>query len=153
MRKNLNLFVMEDLRKAFKKETKQKRIIIISSLVAFVGTFFPWTSVPFQSILSRMGHYSANGWHSVEYLCVFASIILIALWVLPKAGMKFKLPAKEDFIEKILVIAMLAGPTLWIFNMDFEFQFIGYGTYISLIASAIAVYTVFKQKVKGKIKK
>lgn len=146
MRKNLNFFIMEDLRKAFKKETKYKRKILILALIAFIGTFFPWASVNLRSILTKMGHYSANGWHGTGYLCVFASIILIALWVLPKAGIKFKLPAKEDSIEKILVVAMVAGPVLWIFNMNFKFQFIGYGTYVSLIASAVAVYTVFKRK-------
>jgi uncharacterized membrane protein len=141
---------MEDLKKAFIKETKEKRTILISAIIAFIGTFFPWTSVSMQSIFVRMGQYSANGW---QYLCILASLCLIALWVLPKAGIKIKLPAKEDFIEKILVLIMLLGPAFWIFSMGFELRFIGYGTYISLIASAIAVYTVFKQKAKARRQK
>lgn len=143
---------MTDLKNIFQKESKQKKIILLSSAIAFVGTFFPWTSVPLKSIYVSMGSISANGWHGAGYLCVLASLAIIALWALPRTGIKIKLPASEQSIEKILILAMLAGPVVWIINMDFNFEYLGYGIYISLIAAAFATYTVFKKEGIKKMK-
>jgi hypothetical protein len=139
------LFAMEKFKKLFKRESKQKKTILMSAAFALIGTFFPWTSTELRSIFATIGRYAGNGWQGVGYLCVISSILILAMWILPIIGVKYKLPIEEIKIQKVLVLIMLAGPVLWIINMNFNFEFLGFGVYISLVAGAIAAYAVFKK--------
>jgi len=128
---------MDDLKKTFEKEPLGKRVILISALAALVSSFLPWWSDP---IISSLGAFSFNGWHSFGYLNALGSLAIILLWLLPKVGVKFTLPAKEAMLYKILIVVMSAGPVMVIIDSKFEFSFLGTGLYISLIACAVAVY-------------
>jgi len=136
---------MADLKKAFDKEPKSKRAILISAVIAFAATFFPWTGVSFGTL----GSASVNGWHSYGLLTALGSLALVLVWLLPKLGVKFKLPAKEKQIDQIISIIILVGPILWIISSNFAFEFIKVGLYIALGAGISAVYFSFKAKRKS----
>lgn len=132
---------MTDLQKAFEKEPKTKRMILGAAGVAFVSTFFPWASFS----LGSFGGVSVNGWHSYGLLTALGSLAMILLWLLPKVGVKFKLPVKEDALNKALPLVILAGSVLWLIDTNFEFGFAGIGLYVALAAGAVATLFTFKK--------
>lgn len=141
---------MDDLKKSFDKEPKSRKIILLSALAGLVSSFLPWWSISIDSPFGSFGGFSANGWHRFGYLTALSSIALILMWVLPKIGMKFSLPAKEDVLYKVLSIALLAGPVIWILDSSFEFSVMGVGVYLALAAGAAATYfAVIKKDKKG----
>ncbi|MBD3360601.1 hypothetical protein GF366_02240 [Candidatus Peregrinibacteria bacterium] len=137
---------MTDLKKSFEKEPKAKKIILVSAAAALVSTFLPWMSISFGTFASA----AINGWHRFGILTVLASIALILLWLLPKVKVKFKLPAKEDMLIKVLSVVMLAGPVIFIMDSRFEFAFLGFGLYIALAAGVVATYFAFAKSKKTK---
>ncbi|MFA6992605.1 MAG: hypothetical protein WC269_05025 [Candidatus Gracilibacteria bacterium] len=134
---------MEDLKKTFDKEPKGKKIVLVSAAAALISTFLPWYSLGFG--------YSYNAWHSYGFLTVVASIALVLIWLLPKVGVKFKLPVKEDLLEKVLAVVMLAGPVVWVIESNFMFELFGFGIYVALAAGVAAVYFTFVGKKKSTI--
>lgn len=141
---------MDDLKKSFDKEPKSRKIILLSALAGLVSSFLPWWSISIDSPFGSFGGFSANGWHGFGYLTALSSIALLLMWVLPKVGVKFSLPAKEDVLYKGLSIALLAGPVVWILDSNFEFSVMGVGVYLALAAGAAATYvSVIKKDKKG----
>lgn len=137
---------MENLKKAFFAETKKHRVILISALAAFIGTFLPWVSISLGSVYRSFKGVSINGWHSVGYLTVLGSLAIMALWILPKVGVKYTIRIDQSLLHKILAIVVLSGPVLWVVSSNFVFEFIGYGAYISFAAGAVATYAAFVMK-------
>jgi len=139
---------MEDLKKKFEKEPVGRQRIILAGLLGVVASFFPWWSMSFGSF----GAASVNGWHGYGLLTTVAALLIVLNWLLPKVGVKYKLPWKEEGLLKVLSIVMLAGPVLWIVNYNFTFATIGLGVYFALAAGAVAAYYAFV-KTKAKAKK
>ncbi|MFC1615585.1 hypothetical protein ACFL21_00445 [Patescibacteria group bacterium] len=133
---------MDDIKKSFEKEPQSKKIILIAAAAALVATFLPW----FKASLGEFGALSVNGWHSYGFITVIGSAGLVLIWLLPKLGVKYKLPAKEDYIEKGLAIAIIAGPVLWLIDMGFDFSFVGLGLYLAVAAGGVATYFKFVPK-------
>lgn len=141
---------MDDLKKSFEKEPKTRKIILVAALAGFVSTFFPWWSISIDSPFGDFGGFSANGWHRFGYLTGLSSLGIILMWLLPKVGVKFTLPAKEEVLYKGLSIALLAGPVIWILDSSFDFSVMGVGVYIALAAGGISTYfTVVKKENKA----
>ncbi|MBU1089881.1 hypothetical protein KKF38_03765 [Patescibacteria group bacterium] len=130
-----------DIKQAFEKEPLAKRRVLLAAAVVFVATFFPWYSVE----MGFMGGFSYSAWSGCGMLTVFASFAILAIWILPLFKVKFKLPLPALQIQKILAVAMLAGPVLWIIQKGFHFAHIGLGLWIALIASIVAVRISFKK--------
>jgi len=130
---------MEDLKKKFGKEPVGRQRILIAGVIGVVASFLPWWSVSFGSF----GSASMNGWHSYGLLTTIASLAIVLNWLLPKVGVKYKLPWKEDLMLKVLSVAMLAGPVLWIINVSFSFSMVGLGAYLALVAGGVAAYYAF----------
>ena len=76
-------------------------------------------------------------------LTTIASLAIVLNWLLPKVGVKYNLPWKEEILLKIFSVAMLAGPVLWIIDTSFSFSMIGLGVYLALVAGGVAVYYSF----------
>ena len=146
----MNDFSANDLKKAFNKESSSKKAVLVAAVVALVSSFLPWISISFGSsdLLGDLGSITNNGWVSWGYLTIIASFGVILLWVLPKVGVKFKLPVKEVDAYKILSAAILAGPVLWIIASNFDFGSMGIGFYLALLAGGGAVYVSFFAKKK-----
>jgi hypothetical protein len=138
---------MDDLKKSFEKEGKGRKIILVAALAGFISSFLPWWSISFGGL----GGFSVNGWHSYGFLTALASIAMILLWVLPKVGVKFTLPVKDDVLYKVLSLVMAAGPVLVILDSGFEFSFMGMGVYLALVAGGFAVYFSFITKNTAKV--
>lgn len=132
---------MVDLKNLYTQEPKSKKMLLGCGLVALVSTFLPWYSVSF----GPLGGVSLNGWHSYGFFTIFGSILLLLLWGLPHFGVKFTLPLKEDLAYKILALAMLAGPILWLLESSFEFSIIGFGIYVAIASGAVGTYFAFKK--------
>jgi len=131
---------MTNLKKVFEKESQNQKGVLVCVAVAFLATFFPW----FLVLLGPFGGIAMNGWHSFGLLTVLASATLIALWVLPKFGVKINLPIKKDILQKWLAVAVLVGPAFWLLQTGFNFSSIGFGLYLALAAGIGAVYFSFK---------
>ncbi len=141
---------MDDLKKSFEKEPKTRKIILVAALAGFVSSFLPWWSISIESPFGDFGGFSANGWHRFGYLTSLSSIAIILMWLLPKIGVKFTLPAKEEVLYKGLSVALLAGPVIWILDSSFEFSVMGVGVYLALAAGGVATYfSVVKKDKKG----
>ncbi len=136
---------MEDLKKKFEKEPVGKQRILIAGLIGVVASFLPWWSVSFGSF----GSASMNGWHSYGLLTTIASLAIVLNWLLPKVGVKYKLPWKEEMMLKVLSVAMLAGPVIWVINVSFSFSMVGIGVYLALVAGGIAAYYAFAKTKKA----
>jgi len=136
---NLTSFYMEDLKMKFKKEPVGRQRIVVAGLAGVVASFLPWWSISFGSF----GSASVNGWHSYGMLTTIASLAIVLNWLLPKVGVKYNLPWKEEILLKIFSVAMLAGPVLWIIDTSFSFSMIGLGVYLALVAGGVAVYYSF----------
>lgn len=143
---------MEDLKKKFVKEPVGKQRIIIAGLAGVVASFLPWWS--------SVG-YSRNGWSGYALITTIASLAIVLNWVLPKVGVKYKLPWKEDMMLKALSVAMLVGSALWMLTyyqqtaglssyIGFSFSTIGIGVYLSLVAGGVAAYYSFAKTSKAK---
>ena len=130
-----------DIIQSFQKESCAKRRILLAAAVTFVATFFPWYSVE----MGLLGGFSYSAWSGCGMFTVFASLAILVIWALPLFKVKFKLPLPAVQIQKILAIAMLAGPVLWIARGGFHFAYIGLGLWIALIASIVAVQASFKK--------
>ena len=130
---------MEDLKMKFKKEPVGRQRIIFAGLAGVVASFLPWWSISFGSF----GSASVNGWHSYGLLTTIASLAIVLNWLLPKVGVKYKLPWKEDMMLKVFAGAMLAGPVLWLIDASFSFSMIGLGVYLALVAGGVATYYSF----------
>ena len=130
---------MEDLKKSFEKEPKTRKYVLGSAAVAFISSFLPWISYSY----GPLGSYSQNGWTRFGLITAFSSLALVLLWVLPRVGVKFKLPAKEEVLYKVLAGMILAGAVLWLWDSAFSFSFMGFGFYIGLAAGVVAVYFSF----------
>lgn len=139
---------MEDLKSKFQKEPVGKRRIIIAGLAGVVASFLPWWSISFGSF----GGASVNGWHSYGLLTTLAALAIVLDWVLPKLGVKYKLPWKEESLLKVLSIVMIAGPVLWIIDVSFSFTTVGIGVYLALLAGLVAAYYAFAKTSKAKTK-
>ncbi|MFH1284860.1 MAG: hypothetical protein ABIH78_04745 [Candidatus Peregrinibacteria bacterium] len=133
---------MSDLKTSFEKEPKSKKIILVAAAAAFISTLLPWFSISFGSF----GAASVNGWHSFGLFTALSSLVLVLLWLLPKVGVKFTMPAADDVLNKILSVIMLAGPVIFILQDSFNFSFFGVGIYIALAAGVIATYFSFAGK-------
>lgn len=140
---------MEDLKKKFDKEPVGKQRILIAGLLGVVASILPWWSVSFGSF----GSASVNGWHSYGLITTIASLAIVLNWVLPKVGVKYKLPWKEEMMLKALSVAMLAGPVLMIIDVSFSFSFVGLGVYLALVAGGVAAYYAFAKTKKPKATK
>ena len=127
---------MTDLQKAFQKEPKNQKGILLSAAVVFIGTFLPWMSMS----LGPFGGVSVNGWHSFGLLSVLGSAALVLVWLLPKLGIKLNLPAKPGAIQKVLAVATLAGPVIALIQSDFSFSFLSIGFYLALAGGAGALF-------------
>ncbi len=123
----------------FKKEPVGRQRIIVAGLAGVVASFLPWWSISFGSF----GSTSVNGWHGYGLLTTIASLAIVLNWLLPKVGVKYKLPWKEDMMLKVLAVAMLAGPVLWLIDASFSFSMVGFGVYLALLAGGVAAYYSF----------
>lgn len=139
---------MEDLKKKFEKEPKGKQWILMAGLAGVIASFLPW----FSMSLGSFGAASVNGWHSYGLFTTIAALLIVLNWILPKVGVKYKLPWKEDALIKVLSVVMLAGPVIWIINVSFSFSTVGPGVYLALAAGAVATYFSFMKKSKAKSK-
>ena len=135
-----------DIKQAFEKEPFAKRRVLFTATVAFIATFFPWYSIEvgFLGGPSLEG-FSYSAWSGSGLLTVFASLAILVIWALPLFNVKFELPLPAIQIQKILTIAMLAGPVLWIARGGFHFAYIGLGLWIALIVSIVAVQASFEK--------
>ncbi len=131
----------QDIKNKFAKTPKRQKQILLGALAVFISTFLPWSSVS----MGMLGGFSYSGWHSFGMLSVLASVGLILIWLLPILKIDFKLPIKNLELQKYLVIAMFAGPLLWLFQSGFHFKYLGIGFWIALIASGITVASFFKK--------
>jgi len=139
----------QHLQQQWKKSSTEEKAPLILAIVTFVATFLPWMSTPKVDIggMAMSVGISMNGLHSVGMLTFLGSLAYVLWKGLPMVGVKIPaITMDPKMITKILGVAMLAGPVLWILQGRFMFQMMGYGLWIALIASAIFVYQGFTGK-------
>lgn len=127
---------MTDLQKAFRKESKNQQGILLSAAAAIIATFLPWAGF--------LG-FSMNGWRGSGLLTVIGSVGLLALWLLPKLGVKLKLPVKNIQAQQILSVLVLAGPVTSLLQAGFSLAYLELGFYLALLSGAGAVFFTFKK--------
>lgn len=141
----------------WKNMNTDKKFTIILAIIILVAMFLPWLSVSF----GVYGSASVNGIKGVGYLTFLGSIAYLLWKILPMFGVKIPdLKMKDDVIEKIIAVAMVAGPILWLLELNFKFKHIGIGFYIALIVSVLFAYITFtdctysklKEKISSKMK-
>lgn len=137
MKKSLISTIQRD----FKAQKKKEKHYLISALVAFIGTIFPWFA-------GGMGYFSVSvsGWNSWGYLSVISSLAILAIYLLP--FFKIKLPEifkDKNQEQKILSITLIAGPIMWLINSHFKFSYLGFGFYITTITAGYILYLVYKK--------
>lgn len=139
---------MDDLKKNFDKEPVGVKVVLVAAVAGVVASFLPWWSI------GGLWGASVNGWHGYGFLTSISSVLIVLMWLLPKVGVKFSLPWNEKSLFKILSVAMLAGPVLWLFSyyqqmsgvpsyLGFSFSFVGLGVYLALGAGGAATYYSF----------
>lgn len=133
---------MTNLVQEFKKEPKNQQYFLISALVAFIATLLPWVQVS----IGVFGSISTNGWNGYGHLTAIGSLAILALWILNKSKVKLGLPIADKDLNKILAIAILAGPIILLFQSGFEFSFMGLGFYLAILAGATTTYFAFQTK-------
>ena len=139
---------MVDLIQKFSSESKGKKIILIASLVAFIGMFLPWVNVKYYFFADIS--YTSNGWDGVGTLTGLASLAIIIFWVLLTVDVKIPSEIKEEVVEKAASILMIFGSGYAFLNLIFnDINLIGVGLYITLIASGVVVYSAFKNNSKA----
>jgi len=130
---------MDDLKKNFDKEPVGVKVVLAAAVAGVIASFLPWWSFSFGGF----GSAAVNGWHSYGLLTSISSILIVLMWLLPKVGVKFSLPWNEKSLFKVLSVAMLAGPVLWVIDSNFSFSFVGLGVYLALGAGGLATYYSF----------
>lgn len=134
---------MVDLIQKFSSESKGKKIILVASLVAFVGMFLPWVNVKYYFFADIS--YTSNGWNGVGTLTGLASLAIIIFWVLSTLEVKIPSEVKEEVVEKAASILMIFGSGYAFLNLIFnDINLVGFGLYITLFASGVVVYSAFK---------
>ena len=145
----------EHMQQEWKKSSSDDKFPIILGIIIFLSVFFPWMSTPEVTMggMSMNIGVNINGMHSVGMLTFLGSLAYLAWKLLPMAGIKVPEMTDAASMNKILGIVMLAGPVLWLLRGGFNFEFIGWGMWVALIASAIFLYMAFSGKKMSQLRK
>lgn len=132
---------MNDVIAFFKREPFWKQVALICALVVFIAVFFPWMSAG-----SKYYSVSTSGLHRFGVITLLSSSLFLLSWTFFALGGKIEAPASLkkltwSTVQLILSIGMFAGALFWMIDLDFDN--LGFGVYIALIASILATVAVF----------
>ncbi|MDP2691388.1 MAG: hypothetical protein Q8O95_03240 [bacterium] len=145
------------IKKDLQKMQKTDKLLLLLALVTLVAVFLPWYSFGFGGVMKELAPYMAgyqssmNGLSSFGWLTFLGSLAYLLWKVLPVMKVKLpQMPTSDSNLHKILAVAMLAGPVIWMLQSGFAFGVFGFGFWIALVASAIFSYLTFTGKKVGK---
>ena len=131
------------LQTSVKKAPKGEKMLYALALATLIATFLPWMSIPFFG--SSYG--GVSGFSSVGFLSFLGSLGYLLWKLLPMGGMSVpNFGMKDDMLNKVFAVLMLAGPVLWTVQSGFSFSYFGYGLWIALAASVGFAYFIFTGK-------
>jgi len=129
----------------FQTMHKQRKFLLIASVIGFISMFLPWMSV---SILGMSNSVNGmHGWGILGFFC-FVACGLIAIYGNQAANLD----------KNLWIIALVAGvialviPVVFYLNMANSFMgssFVGFGVYISALAALMALFSTWVFKSPG----
>lgn len=141
-----------DIVTSFKKEEKNRKYVLIASLVFLLSSILPWIDLGFDYFGITM-----NGWNGILLLGVLASICAIVFWVLPLFEVKIGgLEKQQELVYKSLSAIILGSVIIFIIQANFSFSNFGIGFYLGFLSALGAVFFAFGLKIndiKKKLKK
>ncbi len=139
---------IQDLKQQLLKETKRRKIILLSSVIFLIGSILPWYMIPYPYFTGGMlKNVTQNGWHGIGFIGVLAAIFMMSMWIILQQKPSLKeLKNNNILLEKILASAMLASPIIYLQQIHFTFSITGIGLWLSMLAGGISVYFAFQNK-------
>lgn len=141
-----------DLVALFKKESKNRRYLLISSAVFLFSSILPWIDVGFLSVKMM-----TSGWVWILFLANFSALFLLVFWILLPFGIRFGGAEKNpEIIYKVLASLILGSVLIFILQSGFAFTSFGIGLYIGFLSALAIVFFAFELKIedlKEKLKK
>jgi len=135
-----------DLVALFKKEEKNKKYLLISSVVFLVASVLPWFSFGLGITIS--------GWMGILFLANFAALAILLFWVVSNLGILLGgLEKTPKMVNKVLASFILGSVIIFIINSSFSFSAFGIGFYLGLISAGVAVFFAFELKIEDIKKK
>jgi len=133
--------VTDKIKNSYINHSNEDKMYLAGALIALIASFLPWISITYYGYSQ-----SVNGWHGFGLLPIAAAVVILALWLLPLFKISIPTIFPNRLIEKrVLSSALAAGPALYLLSGFSSLSYLGFGFWLTVIASALVVYSAWKK--------